>query len=96
VLACLLDAFQAGDIILLDDNFASIVVGIEAGRLLFDNLKKTVAYTITHLLPEVFPIVLNLLFAMVSDATPRATHPPPPALIHTSTPLRLHGDMSAR
>jgi sodium/potassium-transporting ATPase subunit alpha len=49
----------------MDDNFASIVVGIEAGRLLFDNLKKTVAYTITHLLPEVFPIVLNLLFAMV-------------------------------
>ena len=50
---------------MLDDNFASIVVGIEAGRLLFDNLKKTVAYTITHVLPEVYPIVLNLLFGLV-------------------------------
>ncbi len=62
---CLCVSFQAGDIILLDDNFASIVVGIEAGRLLFDNLKKTVAYTITHVLPEVYPIVLNLLFGLV-------------------------------
>jgi sodium/potassium-transporting ATPase subunit alpha len=49
----------------LDDNFASIVVGIEAGRLLFDNLKKTVAYTVTHILPEIFPFILNPLFGMV-------------------------------
>jgi sodium/potassium-transporting ATPase subunit alpha len=60
---------QAGDIILLDDNFASIVVGIEAGRLLFDNLKKTVAYTVTHILPEIFPFILNLLFGMVGAPT---------------------------
>ena len=57
--------WQAGDIILLDDNFASIVIAIQEGRLLYDNLKKTIAYTLTHLLPEVYPIVLNLLFAMV-------------------------------
>ncbi len=50
----------------MDDNFASIVVGIESGRLLFDNLKKTIAYTLTHVLPEVFPIVINLLFGLVS------------------------------
>ena len=57
--------YQAGDIILLDDNFASIVVGIQEGRLLYDNLKKTIAYTLTHMVPEVFPIIINLLFALV-------------------------------
>ena len=31
---------QAADMILVDDNFASIVVGVEKGRRIFDNLKK--------------------------------------------------------
>jgi len=30
------------------------------GRVLFDNLKKTIAYTLTHLLPELVPILLFL------------------------------------
>merc|ERR1712180_422900 len=37
---------QAADMILLDDNFASIVTGVEEGRLIFDNLKKSIAYTL--------------------------------------------------
>jgi sodium/potassium-transporting ATPase subunit alpha len=52
-------AREAADIILLDDNFASIVVAIQEGRLLFDNLKKSVAYTLSHLLPEVLPVLLH-------------------------------------
>jgi sodium/potassium-transporting ATPase subunit alpha len=72
---------QAGDIILLDDNFASIVVGIEAGRLLFDNLKKTVAYTITHVLPEVYPIILNLLFGLVRRGSLARSSPTRPLSI---------------
>jgi sodium/potassium-transporting ATPase subunit alpha len=51
-------AREAADIVLLDDNFASIVVGIREGRLLFANLKKSVAYTLTHLVPEVVPTFL--------------------------------------
>jgi len=51
-------AREAADIVLLDDNFASIVVGIKEGRLLFSNLKKSVAYTLTHLVPEVIPVLL--------------------------------------
>ena len=31
---------RCADIVLLDDNFASIVTGVEEGRLMFENLKK--------------------------------------------------------
>ena len=51
-------AKEAADLVLLDDNFASIVVGIKEGRLLFANLKKSIAYTLTHLTPEVIPVLL--------------------------------------
>lgn len=44
-------AKEASDVVLVDDNFAAIVNGIEEGRVLFDNLKKTIAYTLTHLMP---------------------------------------------
>ncbi|VDK50044.1 unnamed protein product [Anisakis simplex] len=57
-------AKQAADVILMDDNFASIVKGIEEGRLLFDNLRKTIAYTLTHTIPEVVPIVFNFLLGI--------------------------------
>jgi sodium/potassium-transporting ATPase subunit alpha len=39
-------AKNAADMILLDDNFCSIVNGVEEGRLIFDNLKKCIAYTL--------------------------------------------------
>ena len=51
-------AREAADIILLDDNFASIVVSIKEGRLLFANLKKSIAYTLAHSMPEVLPVLL--------------------------------------
>ena len=49
---------QAADMILLDDNFASIVTGVEEGRLIFDNLKKSIAYTLTSNIPEITPFLL--------------------------------------
>jgi len=49
---------QAADMILLDDNFASIVTGVEEGRLIFDNLKKSIAYTLTSNIPEISPFLL--------------------------------------
>merc|ERR1712045_18034 len=49
---------QAADMILLDDNFASIVTGVEEGRLIFDNLKKSIAYTLSSNIPEISPYLL--------------------------------------
>merc|ERR1711990_1075928 len=52
---------QAADMILLDDNFASIVTGVEEGRLIFDNLKKSIAYPLTSNIPEISPFLLFIL-----------------------------------
>lgn len=61
---------QAADMILLDDNFASIVVGVEEGRLIFDNLKKSIAYTLTSNIPEITPF---LFFILASAPLPLGT-----------------------
>jgi sodium/potassium-transporting ATPase subunit alpha len=58
---------EAASMILLDDNFASVVHGIEEGRLIFANLKKSIQYTITHSMPEVIP---NLLYVIVPIPLP--------------------------
>ena len=58
---------EAASMILLDDNFASTVNGIEEGRLIFVNLKKSIKYTISHSTPEVIP---NLLYVIVPIPLP--------------------------
>lgn len=57
-------AKNAADMILMDDNFASIVTGVEEGRLIFDNLKKSIAYTLTSSVPEMVPMLSGLLLAI--------------------------------
>lgn len=47
--------------ILLDDNYASVVTGIEEGRLIFDNLKKSIAYTLTSNIPQITPFLAFIL-----------------------------------
>ena len=54
----------AADMILVDDNFASIVNGVEEGRLIFDNLKKSIAYTIQSNIPEITPFLGFIIFAI--------------------------------
>ncbi|KAJ3129116.1 hypothetical protein HK100_008807 [Physocladia obscura] len=58
---------EAAAMILLDDNFASTVSGIEEGRLIFQNLKKSIQYTITHTMPEVWA---NLFYIAVPMPLP--------------------------
>jgi len=55
---------QAADLILLDDNFASIVIGVEEGRLIFDNLKKSIAYVLTSNIPEITPFLAFIAFGI--------------------------------
>ncbi|XP_021568356.1 sodium/potassium-transporting ATPase subunit alpha-4 [Carlito syrichta] len=55
---------QAADMILLDDNFASIVTGVEEGRLIFDNLKKSIAYTLTSNIPEITPFLMFIILGI--------------------------------
>jgi len=52
-------AKDAADMILLDDNFASIVNGVEEGRIIFDNLKKSIAYTLSSNIPEIAPFLFH-------------------------------------
>merc|ERR1711885_40150 len=54
-------AKNAADMLLLDDNFSSIVNGVEEGRLIFDNLKKSIAYTLSSNIPEILPFILYIL-----------------------------------
>lgn len=57
-------AREAASVVLMDDNFASLVSAIREGRVLYDNLKKTIAYTLAHIPPETFPVILALAFGM--------------------------------
>ncbi len=55
-------AKEASDIILLDDNFASIVNAIEEGRTVFENIRKFMTYILTSNIPEILPYIAFVLF----------------------------------
>lgn len=57
-------AREAADIVLLDDNFASIEAAVEEGRSVFDNLSKSIMYTLAHLTPQLVPVFFNLALGM--------------------------------
>jgi len=54
-------AKEASDMILLDDNFASIVNAIEEGRAVFENIRKFLAYILTSNVPELIPYLAYVL-----------------------------------
>ncbi len=57
-------AKEAADIILLDDNFASIVAAIEEGRTVYFNIKKFVTYILSSNVPEIAPYILWFFLAI--------------------------------
>jgi sodium/potassium-transporting ATPase subunit alpha len=55
---------EAADMLLMDDNFASIKNGVREGRLIFDNLKKSIAYTLSSNIPEISPFLLYIILRL--------------------------------
>ncbi len=54
-------AREASTMILLDDNFASIAAAVEAGRRVYDNVRKFILYIFAHAPPEAIPFVVFAL-----------------------------------
>ena len=55
-------AKSAADIVLTDDNFASIVSAIEEGRRMFDNIQKFILHLLTANVGEVILLIIGLAF----------------------------------
>jgi magnesium-transporting ATPase (P-type) len=60
-------AREASTMVLTDDNFATIVAAVEAGRRIYDNIRKFIFYIFAHATPEVAPFVV---FALGGGAIP--------------------------
>jgi len=62
-------AKEAGDLILLDNNFRTIVATCEEGRLIFSNLKKVVSYVLSNSFAEIILIFGAMLAGLAAPLT---------------------------
>ena len=63
-------AREAADMVLLDDNFASIANAIEEGRAVFENIRKFLTYILTHNVAELVPYLAFALGNIPLPLTP--------------------------
>ena len=61
---------EASDMIIVDDNFASIVAAVEEGRIIFDNIVKTVRYLISCNVGEVLTIFIAVIAGLKTPLLP--------------------------
>ncbi len=62
-------AKEAADLVLADDNFASIAAAVREGRTVYDNLKKVISWTLPTNAGESMTIVLALLIGLALPVT---------------------------
>jgi calcium-translocating P-type ATPase len=63
-------AKDAADMVLLDDNFASIVNAVEEGRAVFENIRKFLTYVLAHNVAELVPYLTFVLLRIPLALTP--------------------------
>ncbi|MFX4228356.1 MAG: cation-transporting P-type ATPase [Porticoccaceae bacterium] len=63
-------AKEAAELVLADDNFASIVAAVREGRTVYDNLKKVISWTLPTNAGEAMTIIVALLLGMTLPITP--------------------------
>jgi sodium/potassium-transporting ATPase subunit alpha len=63
-------ARAASDMVLLDDNFASIVSAVEEGRAVFQNIRKFLTYVLVHNVAQLVPYLAFALFRIPLPLTP--------------------------
>lgn len=63
-------AKEAAELVLADDNFASIVSAIRAGRTVYDNIKKVISWTLPTNAGEAMTIIVALLAGLTLPITP--------------------------
>ncbi|RJS48164.1 MAG: ATPase [Methanobacterium sp.] len=57
-------AKEAADMVLTDDNFATIVTAVEEGRTIFENIRKFITYIFAHETAEIIPFILMVIFGI--------------------------------
>lgn len=63
-------AKEAADLVLADDNFASIVAAVREGRTVYDNIKKVLSWTLPTNAGETMTIIIALLLGLTLPVTP--------------------------
>src|SRR5690606_26277172 len=62
-------AKEAAELVLADDNFASIAAAVREGRTVYDNIKKVISWTLPTNAGESLTIVIALFFGMALPVT---------------------------